>query len=210
MTALDLAALRAAPLVRDPFDFVVVPGFLTAASLPAIEADFPPLDLPGSFPASELKSGPAFRDLLADLEGPAMRAAIAEKFALDLAHLPTMVTVRGVARECDGKIHIDSRTKVITVLIYMNSRWEGSGGRLRLLRSPHDIDDVAAEVPPDSGTLVAFRCTPNAWHGHLPASGRRRSIQLNWVTGAGVVRREQFRHRVSARVKKLRRIVGLG
>jgi hypothetical protein len=29
-------------------------------------------------------------------------------------------------------------------------------------------------------------------------------IQLNWVTDQGVVRREQFRHRVSAFFKRLR------
>jgi hypothetical protein len=29
-------------------------------------------------------------------------------------------------------------------------------------------------------------------------------IQLNWVTSMGVVRREQFRHRVSAFFKRLR------
>ncbi len=114
-----------------------------------------------------------------------------------------MVTVRGQAGARDGKIHADSKSKLVTVLIYMNESWEASGGRLRLLRSPDNLDDMVAEVPPDAGTLLAFLVTPHSWHGHVPISGPRRVIQLNWVTDDSVVRREQARHRVSARVKRL-------
>jgi SM-20-related protein len=114
-----------------------------------------------------------------------------------------MVTVRGQARAKDGRIHTDSKTKVITVLLYMNSQWEADGGRLKLLRSPDSLDDVVAEVPPDEGTLVAFLVTPSSWHGHGQFVGPRRVIQLNWVTDEGVVRHEQSRHRFSARVKKI-------
>ncbi len=56
-------------------------------------------------------------------------------------------------------------TKLITVLIYMNGKWESPVGRLRLLRSPDNLNDVVAEVPPDEGTLLVFRNRPNAWHG---------------------------------------------
>jgi Rps23 Pro-64 3,4-dihydroxylase Tpa1-like proline 4-hydroxylase len=114
-----------------------------------------------------------------------------------------MITVRGHARLADGRIHTDSRTKLITVLIYMNESWEAAGGRLRLLRSPDDLEDVIAEVPPAAGTLLAFRVTPNSWHGHAPVSGPRRVIQLNWVENDGVVRRERLRHGLSARVKRI-------
>ena len=47
-----------------------------------------------------------------------------------------MVTARGVSAARDGQIHTDSRTKLITVLIYMNNAWEAKTGRLRLLRGP--------------------------------------------------------------------------
>ena len=30
------------------------------------------------------------------------------------------------------------------------------------VRSPDDIEDYAAEIPPEMGTLLLFRCTPNA------------------------------------------------
>jgi predicted 2-oxoglutarate/Fe(II)-dependent dioxygenase YbiX len=72
-----------------------------------------------------------------------------------------------------------------------------------LLRSPDSLDDVVAEVPPQAGTLLAFRVTDNSWHGHLPVTGPRRVVQLNWVESAAVVRRERARHGLSARVKRL-------
>lgn len=200
---LDLAAFAATPLVRDPFPYLIVPGFLGRAALDAIAADFPRIEKPGSFPTSELSFGPGFQALLGELEGPAMRDACAAKFAIDLTDRPTMVTVRGRAQRKDGRIHADSKTKLITVLLYMNETWEAPGGRLRLLRSPDSLDDYVAEVPPVEGTLIAFAVTPHSWHGHEPSEGERRVIQLNWVTEEAVVRHEQARHRFSARLKRL-------
>lgn len=199
---LDLAALRRTPLVTEPFPYIVVPGFIPIAARAAIAADFPRIGQPGSFPVGDLAFGPAFRDFLAALEGPAMRAAFAAKFGIDLSDRPTMVTVRGQAQEKDGRIHANSRSKLITVLIYMNEEWEAPGGRLRLLRAPDDLDAVVTEVPPAAGTLLAFRVTPNSWHGHTPISGPRRVVQLNWVDSASVVRRERVRHGLSARLKR--------
>ncbi len=199
---LDLARLEATPLASDPFPHLVVPGFLGRAALDAVAADFPRIDRPGSFPTSELSFGPCFRAFLAELEGPAMREAFAAKFAIDLRDRPTMVTVRGRAQRKDGRIHADSKSKLITVLIYMNDTWEAPGGRLRLLRAPDNLQDYVAEVPPVEGTLVAFKVTPHSWHGHEPIEGERRAIQLNWVTDEAVVRHEQARHRFSARLKR--------
>jgi SM-20-related protein len=199
---LDLDRLAATPLATDPFPHLVVPGFLGRAALDDVAADFPRIDRPGSFPTSELSFGPRFGAFLAELEGPAMRAAFAAKFAIDLSDRPTMVTVRGRAQRKDGRIHADSKTKLITVLIYMNDTWEAPGGRLRLLRSPDNLADYVAEVPPVEGTLLAFKVTPHSWHGHESVEGERRAIQLNWVTDDAVVRHEQARHRFSARLKR--------
>jgi SM-20-related protein len=200
---LDLDALAATPLVTTPFPYLVVPGFLKAEARTEVTRDYPKIDKPGSFPTSEVTYGQRFRDLLAELEGPEMRAAFAAKFDIDLSNRPTMVTVRGQARAKDGRIHTDSKSKIITVLLYMNGGWEAEGGRLRLLNSPDSLDDVITEVPPDEGTLLAFLVTPNSWHGHASFSGTRRVIQLNWVTDDSVVQHEQQRHRLSARMKKL-------
>ena len=187
----DLAAFAQAPLATDPFPYVIVPGFLPEAARSAISADYPKIDRPGSFPAGDLAYGPVFARFLAEIQGEAMREAFARKFSVDLAGKPTMVTVRGQARMGDGQIHTDTRSKIITVLIYMNEAWEAPGGRLRLLRSNKGLDDMVAEVPPAAGTLLAFLVTPHSWHGHYPASGPRRVIQLNWVESQGVVWRER-------------------
>src|SRR5260370_22258108 len=200
---LDLGALAAATLASDPFPYVIVPGFLGRAALDAIAADFPRIDKPGSFPTSELRFGKRFQTLLDELQGPAMRDICAAKFAIDLSGRPTMVTVRGRAQRKDGRIHADSKTKLITVLIYMNAKWEAPGGQLRLLRSPDNLADYVVEVPPVEGTLLAFKVTPQSWHGHEPSEGERRVIQLNCVTDDAAVRHEQTRHRLSARLKRL-------
>ena len=203
MHGLDLDAFRRAPLVREPFEHLIVPGFVRPEVRAAIHADYPAIDSPGSFPVSELSYGPAFAALLGALTGPEVREAFEEKFGLDLTGRPTMVTVRGRCGPRDGRIHTDTPSKIITVLVYMNGHWEAPGGRLRLLRSADDLDDVLVEVPPEEGTLVAFRRTDNSFHGHKPFVGVRRVIQLNWVTDAWTVRRELLRHRASAWVKRL-------
>ncbi len=200
---LDLALVERTPLATAPFPYLIVPGFVPEAARAALSADYPKIDRPGSFPVADLRFGPAFREFLAELEGPAMRDVFARKFDIDLSGRPTMVTVRGQAQLKDGSIHTDTATKLITVLVYMNEAWEAPGGRLRLLRSPDNLDDMITEVPPAAGTLLAFRVTKNSWHGHAPASGPRRVVQLNWVESEAVVRRERLRHGLSARVKKL-------
>jgi len=203
MSALDYDRLRHTQLTTRPFSFVIVPGFVKAEALAAIHADYPKIRKPGSFPMATVRSGPAFKSVVAELEGPEMRRAIEEKFGLDLSDRPTMLTVRGYCRADDGDIHTDTESKIITCLIYFNSQWDASGGRLRLLRSAHDIEDMVAEVPPDEGTLLAFRRSDNSFHGHKSFEGQRRAIQLNWVTSRDVVRREMARHRLAALTKTL-------
>jgi len=203
LSLLDLERLRAAPLSRDPFDFVVVENFVRPQYLAAAIADFPPLGKHGSFPLNGQRYGAAFTRLAAELEGDDLRRAIEDKFVLDLSGRPTMITLRGYSDGKDGSIHTDSATKLITLLLYMNPVWEAAAGRLRLLRRADDLEDFAAEIAPVAGTMVAFRRSANSFHGHHAHIGERRSIQLNWVTDAGVVRRELARHRWSARLKSL-------
>ena len=203
LSILDLARLRDAPLRRDPFDFALVESFLRPDAVPAVIADFPAVDGHGSYPVGRLRCGPVFARLVTELEGAPLRRAIAEKFALDLDGRPTMITVRGRSDGKDGRIHTDSPTKLITLLLYMNPGWDASGGRLRLLRGGDDLADCAAEIAPIAGTMVAFRRSDASFHGHLPHKGERRVVQLNWVTDAGVVRRELGRHAWSARLKAL-------
>ncbi|MGA7323747.1 MAG: 2OG-Fe(II) oxygenase [Rhodomicrobium sp.] len=201
---LNLAALEQASVHTEPFPFLVVPNFIDEKGLEEIEADYPSISQPGSFPLETLRFGPGFSKFMKELRKSPFGEIMGAKLGLDLKKRPTTITVRGRAREKDGQIHLDSKSKLVTVLIYMNSKWEAEGGRLRLLNSPDDLEDVVMEVPPARGTLLAFLNTGNAWHGHKPFNGERRVIQLNWVRDNWVVWREKTRHSISAFVKKLK------
>lgn len=197
----NLDALANAPLVREPFPHLVVRDFLPESVMAEIDKDFPDVPKRGSFPMSELHSGPSFAKLVEYLESEEVAQAFSEKLGLDLTGKPTTMTIRGYSGEQDGRVHTDSRSKIVTVLLYLNSGWNSPDGRLRLLRSDN-LDDWFDEVPPDAGTLLAFVNTENAWHGHKPFVGQRRSIQLNWVVDEAAVRRSQWRHGLSARLKR--------
>lgn len=203
MTLLDYDALTRTPLQTEPYDWLIVPDFVRAEAFDSIVADYPSVPGPGSHPPSELDIRGRFAELMTELDGPRFRTLIEEKFGIDLSGCPTMYTVRGYCRRTDGKIHTDSETKVITVLLYMNQKWEADGGRLRILRNGQDLGDYAAEVPPHGGTLLVFRRADNSWHGHEPYEGQRRAVQMNWVTSDDVVAYEQRRHRISSTLKKL-------
>jgi SM-20-related protein len=199
----DLAAFRAMPLAREPFEYLVVPRFIGQDALARINADYPKISERGSFPAAQVAFGSAFQVLLDELESDEFREAFEEKFGLELAGRPTTTTVRGQCGIGDGKIHCDSESKIITVLIYMNSTWEKPGGRLRLLRSGNNLQDIIIEVPPVEGTLLAFKRADNSWHGHEPFVGERRVIQFNWVTSEGNRQIAMLRHHVSASLKRV-------
>lgn len=202
MTFFDLDALRRTPVVHEPFTFAVTPQAILAEALPSLLQDFPAIDKPGSFPVGQVSYGPAFEALLEEIEGPEFTAMIAEKLDIDLEGRPIMVTARGMCRAKDGRIHTDTASKLVTVLVYMNSDWEQQGGRLRLLGS-RDIDDVITEIPPRAGTLLMFRVSKNSFHGHESFAGRRRVLQINWLTDRQVLERELGRHGLSARIKRL-------
>jgi len=200
---LDLDRLQAMPVTDVPFPFLIVPNFVRESVKSAIAADFPEVTKAGSFPLPSLDYGPAFEAMMDALTGPDITRIVEAKFGIDLSGRPTMATVRGRCEARDGQIHTDSKTKLITLLLYMNDHADADIGRLRILRSSTDLNDMAAEVPADEGTLLLFLNGPNAWHGFEPFSGPRRVIQVNWVTDQSVVRREQSRHRVSAFFKRL-------
>jgi len=201
---LKLDALRSTPPEHDPFDYVIVRNFVEREKLKEVLADYPDVPGPGSHPPAGLKISGHFKELMDELLDAPFRKLIEEKFDVDLTNRPTMYTVRGFCRARDGKIHTDSKTKIITVLLYMNDdSWESSTGRLRILRNGTDLENFAAEVEPSGGTLLVFKRANNSWHGHHPFEGKRRAIQLNWVTDQSVVDREQGRHGFSSAIKRI-------
>jgi hypothetical protein len=199
---LNLDAIRKVPLNREPFEYCIIPNALDLGSLKHIQADFPPITTTGSYPINRVEYGPAFKQLVDELLSKEFEQVIAEKFGLELAGLPQMLTVRGwCGWKADGHIHTDSKDKVITVLLYLNEKWEQDGGKLRLLGSKK-LDDVVAEVQPTFGNLLLFKRSDNSWHGYHPCEGERRSMQLNWVKSDRYSKFEAFRHSVSALFKK--------
>jgi hypothetical protein len=200
----DLSALAATPVSMAPFPHVVVPDFVPPASLAAVYADMPKRGRGGSFPPEALRLGPHARALTQQMQGPELRACIAEKFVLELEDAPTMLTVRLASRTSDGRIHTDSTAKQVTVLLYLNppEGFESHKGCLRLLRRPDDLEDFAVEVPPIRGTLLVFPNDKTAWHGHHTFIGPRYVIQMNYMTHGEKARSEMRRHRMSALLKR--------
>lgn len=203
MAHLDLDKLRSAKLETEPFSYTVVPAFLPPPSVARINATYPAITTGGSYPIESLDPGMVIRDVIEELDGPAFEQAIAEKFDVALRGRPKMYSLRGWTRAKDGQIHTDSKDKIITVLLYLNDNWQQPGGRLRLLKNGHDVDDFVAEVPPDNGTLLVFKRSETSWHGHHPFEGQRRSLQMNWMTSEGAKGFHAIRHKLSAAVKKV-------
>lgn len=206
---LDLEKLRAQPLLRDPFPFVVASGVLKPGAIRKLSRDFPPIGDGGVYPVDILPLGPSMRRLVEEISGPAFRAVVEEKFGLDLKDRPPMVTLRGRSREKDGRIHRDSDDKVVSLLLYLNEDWPHRTGNLRMLRAPDDLESTVAEIPSTAGTLVIFEVKENGWHGHHRFVGERRVLMLNYMTGARSHARELKRHRFSAKVKGFRKRLGL-
>jgi len=192
-----------ATVTQEPFSFFAADQVLADEDLDAIRADFPKIEKPGIFPLSALEYGPAFSKLVDEIRSPQMADALGRKFGVNLKGLPVMITVRGHAQAKDGRIHTDTKDKVVTCLLYLNDKWDESGGRLRLLRSGENLDDYAAEIAPNGGAFAAFKVADNSWHGHKPFVGERRYVMFNWVQSQGALNRQLLRHKLSAKIKKL-------
>ena len=140
MILLDYAALRATPVADDPFPHVVVPNFVPPAALHAVVADLPPLGKRGSFPVDRrARWARSRRSLMAELEGDALRAAIAEKFGAGPGGLAHHADAARLDHRAGRPIHCNSTAKRVTVLLYLNpaaDAWSQHEGCLRLLRGP--------------------------------------------------------------------------
>ncbi len=203
MGLMNLDTLAAAALQKEPYEYVIVPGFLSPENLKRVVGDYPALK-GGSYPLEEVAMTKALEELVSELDGPEFERIVAGKFRVALAGKPKMYSLRGYCRASDGKIHTDSKDKIITVLLYLNDNWKGrDGGRLRLLKNGTDLNAYVAEVPPDNGTLLVFKRSENSWHGHESFEGVRRSIQMNWMVSEGKRGFHKIRHQISARIKKL-------
>lgn len=202
MSLINLNALSNAPLQTDPFDYLVVPDFINADALALVNRDYPAIDTAANHALENLTYGSAFESLIEELRGPSLAAALGEQFSLELTPMPTTVTVRKFCERTDGNIHTDHKSKIITVLVYFNERWEHEEGQIRLLRSKNNIEDYAAQVSPMGGTLLAFRRTDHSWHGHKTFVGERRMLQLSFLQSGRLARWRQQIDRMGTRTMK--------
>lgn len=194
-------SVRNAPVATAPCPHLVVKDFLSPAALKRVLELLPDIPSGGSFPRAALGLPVELEGMLGEFEGPRLKEILAEKFGLDLTDAPSMVTLRGRTRQKDGRIHLDSASKRVTILLYLNpleQEWPDHKGCLRFLNDPKNLEDYAAEITPTGGTLVAFPNGPRAWHGHRKYVGPRITVQLNYMHADRKVRAEQLRHRLSA------------
>lgn len=191
---------------RDPFPFAVVKGALPDAARTAIAADFPKYERSGFFPYLPEECGPSVQRLVEDIQDREFADALGNAFGIErLSQYPTIVTIRKWSKESDGRIHNDSKSKIVTALLYLNETWPNtSGGCFRFLSSPDSFDHlVGEEVKPLYGTFTAFRRTENSWHGHPPYEGERRVIQIAWLTSKDELERKLKRGRFTRFIKQL-------
>ncbi|MAR89804.1 MAG: 2OG-Fe(II) oxygenase [Pseudomonadota bacterium] len=202
---LNLKALQQAPLNTEPYPYFTVEESISPQAVHKVIQDFPAIQDGGSYNLDDVNVGPEFDKLLKSLDTPEFRRILCDKFDVDVMDLPMMVTLRGYSRKKDGRIHTDSKTKVLTILIYLNEDWSADTGRLRVLRSGDDMEDYVEEIVPGPGSLMAFKVTDNGWHGYPPFEGKRQSIQINFLTSETAGSKHRFFHGLSAKLKKLRR-----
>jgi Rps23 Pro-64 3,4-dihydroxylase Tpa1-like proline 4-hydroxylase len=163
--------------------------------------DFPDINSGGSFPSNNLKEGD-IKKLVEELEGDEFKAILENKLGVNLKDAEVITTLRGFSRFKDGKIHTDSQSKIVTVLLYLNKNWDNEIGNLRLLKKNNDLDNYIQEISSEYGNLVAFKVTDNCWHGFMPFEGKRLSIQLNYIYPKSL-NMHKIRHKLSASFKKL-------
>ncbi len=200
---LDFEALAAAEVHQQPYPYFVVEQSLFTDRISELMQDFPELNDGGSFTLDGLATGASFDALIEELNGQEFRQQVSQKLDVDLQTLPMIVTLRGISRPKDGRIHTDSKSKIATILIYFNEPWSSETGKLRVLRSKN-MDDMAAELTPNAGSMLAFKVTDNCWHGYPAFAGVRRSIQINFVADAAAVKKHHNRHGFTAKLKGLK------
>lgn len=204
LTMLNEAAIKAAGLRNDPYDFCYVDNAIAASHKREVLADAPVIPDRGSYALPSLRYGPAFDACMRDLLSLRFRRLVEQKFDIDLSNRPPCIVMMGNTNGHynEGYAHPDSKHKIITVLLGFSEEWPYEKGRLRVLRS-NNRDDYAFEFAPEFGKMLMFRVCDHSWHGFLPQKGKRMSVQLCYVDSEWYARRENIRHAVSAWAKSI-------
>lgn len=200
---LKLDALKNAEVSSTPYPFFVVENAIVDSEVQSVIQEFPKIEQGGSFNIEDVEIKPHFDRFLKSLDTPEFRQILTDKFDVNVMEHPMMITLRGYSRQKDGRIHSDSKSKLLTILIYLNESWNAPNGRLRILNDAQDINNYVAEINAGPGSLVAFKVTDNGWHGYIPYEGQRQSIQINFLTSEKANAKHKFFHGLSAKMKKI-------
>lgn len=202
MRFLDKKNINDAIVEKEVFPFFHTENaFIKSLNPEHIIDDFPNITSGGSYPVNDLVAGP-LKELVSELEGREFKNILENKLNVDLKDAQVITTLRGFSRLKDGQIHTDSKTKILTVLLYLNPNWDSHIGNLRLLNENNNLNNYIKEISSSFGNLVAFKVTENCWHGFEPFEGKRLSIQLNYVY-PDALKTHSLRHTVSSFFKKL-------
>ena len=191
---------------QQPFPFMVAHGQLPDEARADLDRDFPRYASAGFFPYDPTDCGPSVNALIENMTTPAFASAVGQRLGIDnLGQYPTLVTLCRLLNKRHGTIHTDSRSKVATALLYLNTQWpDTSDGCLRFLNRIDNIDDLAApELKPLYGEFAVFKRCENSFHGHLPYEGERRVIQVAWLTSEEEKLRKTKRGNFSRVFKKI-------
>jgi len=190
----------------EPFPFMIAHGQLPDDARNDIDRDFPRYTSAGFFPYDSSDCGPTVNTLVQNLTTPEFASAVGRRLGIEnLGQYPTLVTLCRSLNKRHGTIHTDSKSKVATALLYLNTQWpDTSDGCLRFLSKIDDIDDmVAPELTPLYGEFAVFKRCDNSFHGHLPFEGERRVIQVAWLTSEEEKLRKTKRGKFSRVFKRM-------
>lgn len=210
---LDAAALtdEHSLIKSQPFPFFVAKNVLSQELMNTMLEEFPQLKGAGYLPHEKEQCGEAINALIERLQESAFADAVGDNLGIEkLSQYPTYVSISRSLKKRHGNIHTDGKSKVATMLLYLNPEWTLDGnGCLRFLKRIDDYEDmVVPEIKPAYGTLVAFKRTENSFHGHLPFEGQRLVIQIAWLVSAEDKERKAKRGKLAHKLKQLQGWLG--
>ena len=201
-TMLDEAAIAAAEVHHDPYDYCYVEQAIPLSRRDEVLPDAQVIPHRGTYGIPNLRYGPKFKAVLEDLLNPRFRRLVEQKFGIDLSKgHPTIVMMGNTTGHYnEGYAHPDSKHKIFTVLLGFTREYPYERGRLRILRSD-DREDYAFEYAPEFGKMCMFKVSDKSWHGFLPQKSQRMSLQFCWVDSRSYATKTYVRHYISAIAK---------
>jgi len=212
LTIVNEAAIAAAELRHDPYDYCFVDDALPQSRKQRVLDDAPVIPGFGGYGLADLEYGPEFGKVVDELLSDRFRSLVERKFDIDLGKCPPGVVMTGDAggHDDEGRAHPDSKRAIVSVLVGFSREWPGDRGKLKVLRAD-DRDDFAFEYAPEYGKMLMFRVCEHARHGFLPQRGRRASLELSYVDSDRRAKRDPWRRSWSAYARSplLRKAIAL-